>query len=391
MTILLISTTRRHTPANEISGKLISFDLAAKAVIRESEIIEPPFRDLNPNPRGGIRGLKGISVSGELLAIANSSSIFVYDRIWNLVANIEHPSIAGIHDIFFSGDEIWVSSARNDVIARIDLSGTIRELIDIRTLGAYKNASAKSSTSMQSKADFISGKINFRDPTTHDEAGADSAHVNSVYLGADGNLYFSCGLIRSTDHIRLVRWKSMLARFGILNPILKLNDFVISKIVQKAKKNKNETIAKPFSGKSLFLKKTKDGEVIKILELTGVSVPSHSIRYLSGDEFAYLKTNEGTILILEGSTGKLRNQFKVGNNFLRGFTKLNDDICVAGDGNEIVVLNFGTGEIISRHEISTDKNENVFDIFVLPDGFSLPPVNFNTVKDSFGFVQEPIH
>lgn len=377
MTKLLISTTRRHTPVNEISGRLITFDLDSKEVVKTTTIIEPPFRELNPNPRGGIRGLKGISVVGERLAIANSSSIFVYDKDWQLRHTIEHPSLAGIHDIFFTGDSLWVSSARNDVIANIDLNGKINDLIDVRSLDNYRSAFPDLPKKLQSYDEFVRGAINFRDPTTHDESAADSAHVNSVIISDDGELYFSAGLVRRSSHLGALRWKNMLARVGLLKPALMFNDLIISTLLKRKKKNKNETVASPFSGKSLFLRRSQNGEISTLLQLGGVSVPSHSIRQLDAEHFAYLKTFSGELLLFGREKNAIEKTIRVGEKFLRGLAKLDKDLLVAGDGNDIVLVDPRTQKVLSRHQISEDVNENVFDILTLPAGFSLPPNDFN--------------
>jgi hypothetical protein len=59
---ILVSTDRRHTPSDQPSGHLAVYDLESQKVERNCEIIEPPYRDVDPNPRGGLRGLKGISI-----------------------------------------------------------------------------------------------------------------------------------------------------------------------------------------------------------------------------------------------------------------------------------------------------------------------------------------
>lgn len=377
MTILLISTTRRHTPTNEISGKLITFDLDTQSVIKETTIVEPPFRHLNPNPRGGIRGLKGISVFGDRLAVANSSSIFLYDRNWHKLTVIEHPSLAGIHDIFFTGDSVWVSSARNDLIANVDLNGKMLDLIDLRSVEAYRSAFKNLPEPLQTKEGIYAGGINFRDPTTHDEAAADSAHVNSVIIGQDNALYFSAGLIRRSEHLGVLKWKNMLARWGMLKPALKVNDLIISTFLKRKKKNKNETVASPFSGKSLLLRRTSDGIIGSLLQIPGVSVPSHSIRQLDETKVAYLKTFSGELLIYNLESGTIDRSFKAGEKFLRGLTKLDDKLLIAGDGNDIVIIDPQNERVVARYQISEDINENVFDILKLPDGFDLPPDDFN--------------
>jgi len=56
MTILLVSTIRRHIPYTEPSGFLYTIDLKQERILRRCHIIEPAFREVDNNPRGGLRG-----------------------------------------------------------------------------------------------------------------------------------------------------------------------------------------------------------------------------------------------------------------------------------------------------------------------------------------------
>ena len=98
-TRFLISTVRRHTPPEEPSGYIYLVDYAARQVVQRCSIIEPAFREEDDNPRGGMRGGKGISVRPDQIALANFSRIVRYDPQWNILGEISHPSCAGIHDI----------------------------------------------------------------------------------------------------------------------------------------------------------------------------------------------------------------------------------------------------------------------------------------------------
>jgi hypothetical protein len=69
MTTLLVSTVRRHTPSDEPSGYIYAVDLEKSQVVQRSSIIEPAYREVDDNPRGGMRGSKGDhpAVKGRLL------------------------------------------------------------------------------------------------------------------------------------------------------------------------------------------------------------------------------------------------------------------------------------------------------------------------------------
>ncbi|MCJ7661096.1 MAG: hypothetical protein MUO67_18260, partial [Anaerolineales bacterium] len=116
MTALLVSTVRRHTSATDPSGYLYVVDLDRKRAIQRSTIIEPPYHEFDTNLRGGMRGCKGIAIREDQVVISNYSVIFRYDPEWNLLGTFTHPSCAGVHDIMFQGETLWVTSARTDIL-----------------------------------------------------------------------------------------------------------------------------------------------------------------------------------------------------------------------------------------------------------------------------------
>ena len=125
MTRLIVSTVRRHTPSNEPSGYIYAVDWDARQILRRCSIVEPAYREVDDNPRGGMRGSKGIAARPDQIALANYSMIFRYDPQWNLLGVITHPSCAGIHDILYDGITLWAASARTDMLVQFDLQGNL--------------------------------------------------------------------------------------------------------------------------------------------------------------------------------------------------------------------------------------------------------------------------
>jgi len=193
---ILISTSCRHKPHDQPSGHLFVFNLDKQKVVRQSEIIEPPYREVDPNPRGGFRGLKGISIDGHRIAIANASTVFVYDHLWNPITYMWHPSCTGIHDIELKNDTVWVTSSRNDLLICLDFNGNIIDYYDLRDSPLVKKNAAHQIKPLLHERQIINGRWDFRDPRTHDMAITDSLHINSLVFLDNGDLLVSCGLFR---------------------------------------------------------------------------------------------------------------------------------------------------------------------------------------------------
>ena len=234
MTRLLISTTCRHKPADQASGHLFVFDLENQQIIQRSEIIEPPFRALDTNPRGGIRGYKGIAIREDCVAVGNSSCIYLYDLQWKLISKISHPSCAGIHEIAFDGDSIWLSSSRNDLLLNFDFSGQLKRYINLREYAYLIDDIHWRPKNRFTKAAIAKGERDFRHPGSHILEVWDQAHVNSVVVLPDGKILLLMGLLLNPKFIHLLLIKKFLIRHGIWRRILSLNRWLrISAFAEK--------------------------------------------------------------------------------------------------------------------------------------------------------------
>src|SRR4051812_49162541 len=99
MNTFLVTATCRNSGPSEPSGYLFTIDLAGRRVTGRCPVIEPPHREADPNPRGGMRGAKGIAVAGEdRVFVANASVIHGFDPSWEVVSAVSHPSCGSLHD-----------------------------------------------------------------------------------------------------------------------------------------------------------------------------------------------------------------------------------------------------------------------------------------------------
>lgn len=376
MSKVLISTSVRYTKNGQPSGRLLVFDLDKKTVVKSCEIIEPPYREYDPNPRGGFRGLKGISVYGECIAIANASTVFLYNNEWKPLEYIWHPSCAGIHDIFLLEDRIWVTSSRNDLLFCFDFKGRIIKYIDAREVKTIKKHSKHQVKTFLSANQVINGKINFRDPRTHDHAVTDALHVNSLIVLKNGDLLVSCGLLRVIDD-RLLHKINHLLKQTLFSSIYSKSYQLYRKILklEEGIQLEDTAISKKESS-SIILNLNLDNSEKKYFVLNKCAVPSHSIRLLDSDRLIYLNSTSGEIVCFDLIEDEICFQEVIGEKFLRGATILEDQSVLMGDNDSIVHYNYFNKKVVSRTSISKDPAEAIFDIHILPENFLLPPQSF---------------
>lgn len=375
MSIVLIPTALRKSKAFEPSGFLVVYDTDKKEVIQRTEIIEPPYRDVDPNPRGGYRGLKGISFLGNRAAVANASTVFIYDENWIPQTYFFHPTCAGFHDILLTQDGVWVTSARTDILALLDYDGEIKKYYDLRKTHLINQYSKRVICPFLSDRKIQKGKVDFRNPLSHDSAITDSLHVNSFAFLENGDLLISCGLIRIVSRYRLHQLNNRLKSTIFSGLLPKL-----SECYQKAfnKDNQKFEATKITRGKSysLILRFPEDGPVSECLVINQCFVPSHSVRILKDKTAIYLNTTSGEIIHFDPYTDKVFSTTKIGEHFLRGACQLPNGTLLIGDNNILIHFDPSSCSVLSKTKFSDDTTEGVFDIELLPDNFSLPPDSF---------------
>lgn len=376
VTRLLISTALRHSFENQPSGRLLVFDVELNKVVQGCEIIEPPFRKYDPNPRGGFRGLNGIVIENNLIAIANASTIFLYDKLWTPLGCFWHPSCTGIHDLCFNEDKIWVTSTNNDLLFCFDLNGNLIKHIDVRSLILVKDITNNQVKPFLSKEEILSGKVNFRDPRSYDHIISDALHVNSFVVLDDGDYLISCGLLRIVDRLALHKLNHWMKQTPLSTLYAKMYKFQ-RKILKKDRKDrleKTDTLKK--NTLSIILRVKQDNSCVNALVIDDCFVPGHSLRLLNNSETIYLNSSTGELIIFDPTDFSIKTKNKIGENFLRGARKINDQTLMLGDNNYLIHYDLRNKEVISRTLLSKNPNEAVFDIQILPEGYSLPPESF---------------
>ena len=375
MTALLVSTVRRHSSATGPSGYLYVVDLDRKRAVQRSMIIEPPYHEFDTNLRGGMRGCKGIAIREDQVVISNYSVIFRYDPEWNLIGTFTHPACAGVHDIMFQGETLWVTSSRTDILMQFSLSGELLKHYYLREPSLALEELRWKPTLLLKSDQIRKGSINFLDPRTFDFGEYDRAHVNSLCILPDGDLLVSLGLIVGTDFETLLRMKDRLIELGIWSQMMVVNRRIRS--VLGIKKDKHtDLIALPVRGKSAITRIAREGSISLCLEIPKATVPGHSLLLLPNNTVVYLNTTEGTVINFDPETCQVLSTTRVGEGFLRGATSLNNQTLLLGDKQDLIMYDIRVNQVVDRIRITADSKEAVYDIKVLPAHYDLPPNSF---------------
>src|SRR5204862_4656204 len=79
---IVVTSVVRYAVPTEMSGWLRVVDLSSGETVFATLVPESVWRRHDPNPRGGTRGTRGVSVHGERLVIAGAERLYVFDTRW---------------------------------------------------------------------------------------------------------------------------------------------------------------------------------------------------------------------------------------------------------------------------------------------------------------------
>jgi len=372
MTRIIISTIFRQSLNTATSGWLYCVDLETRAILKQTAGIEPPYRVNDTNPRGGMRGVRGMGFHNGELAIANYSSILFFDCRWNLLRVFTHPSIAAIHEIFHTKEGVWVTSTANDVLACFNPDGELSCLIHLR---AEKSLMQKLGGPLKlaiRPADLEAGKKDFRARAYFNLDVYDRTHLNSICKLPDGRLLFSLGLLVGDYFGLLMNIKTLMLKLKVWKFFLKINRGV-RRLLGREKSMLSDLVVQPAkSGSAVASWNPSSGEWLVNLQIDSANNPSHSVRVLSDGTAAYLNTSKGELIHFM-LNGRVLSVTKITDKFLRGLLELPDGHLLIGDSNVLLIFDLAARAVVDQIELSPDPMNSIFDIQIMPPEFELPP------------------
>ncbi len=392
MTRLILGSSHRKVSADQLSAHLYVIDLESRQILKKTEMIDPPFRMFDYNPRGGMRGTRGISWSQarplngkdgsvahttQEIALANYASIFCFDTHWNLTRVLSQPAISGIHEIQHAGADLWVTATSTDQLVRLDEQGEIVFAWSVHNHNHLMNQMRIRPIPMTARK-LLSGKTDFRDRRNFNDQDFDHCHLNSLSLCDNGDLLVSLGLITNRRFSALLDIKGFLLKIGIWPWVLNINR-IIRDALHLKKKMLSDLVAVPVQGRSAVVRLQPDGSARVLFMIDVATNPSHTVRALPDGSGIYLDTSHGLIVHFDAQTGAIHSQTKIADQFLRGAVLLPDGKIALGAGNEILIFDIETKSMLDRISFTANPDESVHGLTLLPPEFSLPPDSLQTI------------
>src|SRR5439155_20728732 len=123
MRLLATTVVRESTRGKQRTGFIYDVDWEARAVTRRLPVPEPNFPESDDNPRGGVRGGRGVAVTREGIVVANYDTLYRYDDDWNVLDSLSHPLFVGMHEIDWDGRHVWIAATGLDAVLKATLDG----------------------------------------------------------------------------------------------------------------------------------------------------------------------------------------------------------------------------------------------------------------------------
>jgi hypothetical protein len=325
-----ITSVVRYAVPTEISGCLRILDLERGRLSFVTPSPESSFRDHDPNPRGGTRGTRGVSVYGDRLVVANAERLFVFDPSWNLVAELSDRLMVDVHDVLAERRGIWVTATGIDLLLLFAWDGRVvhewtfrKDRALLRELGFRRRS-----------LPWADPALDLRDPRLRGK-GYDRFHLN--------------GLGRSDDGI--------LVSFGRVVP-------------------EDDSEARRSSAILRVTETADGGPRLTILHRQhGIRMPSHNAAE-DGELLVYNDSSGNRVVAVEQATGAVRCAVEIPGSppYARGLARIGDDLWLVGSQAPLAVhaVDFRRGQVVGSYPLGGIQDEVVFGICPLPDEFAAP-------------------
>jgi len=325
---IAVTSVIRHAIPSDVSGYLRILDLERERVSFVTPSPESTFRACDPNPRGGTRGARGVSVHGERLVVANAERLFVFDTSWNLVAELSDRLMSDVHDVLADERGIWVASTGGDMLLLVRWDGRLEHAWSLRgERGLLRELGFR-----ERSLPRIDPDADLRDPGAR-SAVSQRFHFNGIGRGAEGLLL-------------------SLGRVATVVGLQPEYAYAIARLAQNGGLHASVVYHRP-----------------------GTRAPNHNVAE-DGDLLVYNDTNRHALAAYDRRAGVERCAVPIPGEpaWVRGLAKIGPSLWMVGSQAPLAVyaVDLEHAEVVAGYPLGGIQDETVYGICALPDGFADP-------------------
>ncbi len=357
----IVTSVVREAGLAAASGFLRVVELESGRVVMKSAVPGSACRARDPNPRGGLRGARGVAVYSGRLVVANSERLLVFDTSWQLVDQLSHPLAGGIHDILAVDDGIWIASTSADLLVKLSWEGALLDVWEWR-----RDARLVRELGFRRLTPVDRGR-DYRDPESMRRGVPNVVHLNAVTL-RPGGLLVSFGRVLSPAAYRRHR---LAGAAGYAASVLGLG-----RREQRPRLLGAGPSSRIEGSSSAFIALAEDLSAELLWRVDGIDVPNHNALEVAGN-LIYNDSN-GSRLIgrpLAGSSAERAVDLPGDPSFLRGLAHLGALRFLVGNQGPLALyhVDLEEGLVVAEIPLPGEPRESVYGICLVPDNFDDPP------------------
>jgi len=335
---IVVTSIIREAGQDEGSGRVRVIDWDRREVLANWSLPDGDYRNLDPNPRGGLRGARGVSAIGNRLVVANTERLFIFDEGWRLVATFSSQLMGSLHEILAEPTGIWCCCTNADLMVKWSWDGFMMSCFDWRM--EKKIVRALGFTNLK-KVDI---GLDYRDPNNRNNI----AQLNGIFPMGQYGYLLSMGRVPTRSYLN-----KCLAKPGS-EPEMGEGDAFRSYVLWVGP-----------AGKRLPMR------------IDQITSPSHNVAF-DGERLITLDTSRGEIragfddAYKSFVTRPIRENF----GYLRGLCRISKERYLVGDKSPMQIHEIDAESLarVGGMDIpGADRNECVFAIAALPTCFDDPP------------------
>jgi hypothetical protein len=389
---VIVSSVVRGASLEEASGFLRVVDLDHAEVLATVAIPEARHLADDPNPRGGLRGGRGVSSHGERLAVASNDTVFVLDSRWRLRHKLTHPLAGGIHDIDADEDGVWISSTAGSMVLKLSWTGEFicgwhwaedPELV--RTLGFRPGMVPALDTARD-----------YRIPAPG-SAAHDVVHLNAVRRCGD-RLLVGFGQVLTARRLRRERLRGLVFTAAGRLPAIRRGLSRGRAAMQRKRASRPGPAAPAKPGRHAIVSLELDGGAIAgvpaelIWHAEGARTPKHNLMP-GGPEIVWFTDSDGGMLV-EADTGRgLRGreiEIPGAPPFVRGLLRASAREVIVGSQRPAALhrVDLDAGAVVESVDLEGEPSETVYAVAAVPANFDPDPAGLSTWASPLGSDRE---
>jgi hypothetical protein len=338
MRVIATTVVRESIKGKQKTGWIYDVDWASGRVAYKLPVPDPLFPESDDNPRGGVRGGRGVAVTRDGIVVANYDTLYRYDDDWNVVSSFSHQLLVGTHEIEWDGDHLWVSATGIDAVLKLTLEGEVEVAWDPHA------PEIAASLGIWTRPHALDGSVDYR---RREAPLLDNCHINGVSR-RNGGTIVNCGLVRQPKP-KLVKTRERLVR----------------KLGRELPAWLEWTPKRPPRSLVVRLNGTADAEIL--VELGSDGFPSHNGQLLDEHRVVVNDSSNNRLRVFRIDDGREERSVAIPGTWLRGLEPISPTHVLVGSAPATICLvDPESGSIEEQIQLSDNPNEAVHGLTLCP-------------------------